>query len=61
MKPIKIDDFTEICPRCGHKVAYAKGTGIMYHGASESYEDWRYIEHKFCPNCGAKIEREQDD
>ena len=61
MKPIKVDYYTELCPKCGTKVAYTIGTGNIFHGASESYEEWRYIEHKFCPNCGTKIEREEDD
>ena len=43
MKPIRIDGFTEKCPKCGEKVMYAVGTGTIFHGASESYEDWRVI------------------
>lgn len=57
-KPIKIDGFTEKCPKCGEKVMYAVGTGTMFHGASESYEDWRIVKHDYCPRCGIKIERE---
>ena len=56
-KPIRIDGVTEECPKCGEKVMYAVGTGIMFHGASESYEDWRVIKHDYCPKCGIKIER----
>lgn len=58
MKPIRIDSFTEKCPKCGEKVMYAVGTGTIFHGASESYEDWRIIKHDYCPRCGTKIERE---
>lgn len=61
MKPIRIDRFTEKCPKCGEKVMYAVGTGTIFHGASESYEDWRVVEHNFCPNCGEKMERGADD
>ena len=61
MKPIRIDGFTEKCPKCGEKVMYAVGTGTMFHGASESYEDWRVVEYNFCPNCGEKMERRADD
>lgn len=61
MKPIVIDRFTELCPKCMHKVAYARGTGRMFYGANESYEDWEYIEHNFCPHCGEKIERGEDE
>ena len=61
MKPIRIDRFTEKCPKCGEKVMYAVGTGTIFHGASESYEDWRVVEYNFCPNCGEKIERGSDD
>lgn len=57
-KPIRIDGFTEKCPKCGEKVMYAVGTGTIFHGASESYEDWRVIKHDYCPRCGTKIERD---
>jgi ribosomal protein S27AE len=52
-KPIRIDDFTEKCPKCGEKVMYVVGTGTIFHGASESYEDWRVIKHDYCPRCGS--------
>lgn len=61
MKPIRIDGFTEKCPKCGEKVKYAVGTGTIFYGASESYEDWRVIKHDYCPRCGTKIEREGAD
>lgn len=57
-EPIRIDGVTEKCPNCGEKVMYAVGTGTMFHGASESYEDWRIIKHDYCPRCGIKMERE---
>ena len=57
MKPIRIDGFTEKCPKCGEKVMYTVGTGTIFYGASESYEDWRVVEYNFCPNCGEKMER----
>ena len=59
MKPIRIDGFTEKCPKCGEKVMYSVGTGTIFHGASESYEDWRIIKHDYCPRCGEKIERSE--
>ena len=58
MKPIRIDGFTEKCPKCGEKVMYTVGTGTIFYGASESYEDWRVIKHDYCPRCGTKIERD---
>ena len=60
-RPIRIDSFTEKCPKCGEKVMYAVGTGTTFHGASESYEDWRVIKHDYCPRCGIKIERKGAD
>ncbi len=57
MKPIRIDEFTEKCPKCGEEVMYAVGTGTIFHGASESYEDWHVVKYNFCPNCGEKMER----
>ena len=56
VKPKKIDSFTYLCPICGTKVGYAKGTGHIFVGASESYEDWHFKKHRFCPECGAKLE-----
>ena len=58
MKPIKIDYWTEKCGKCGALVKYTMGTGKMMTGASESYEDWVSIQHKFCPECGEKVDRE---
>lgn len=58
MKPIKIDYFNEKCPKCGTKVKYVEGSRHIFVGGSESYEDWRVVEHNFCPNCGEKIDRE---
>lgn len=58
MKPIKIDYFNEKCPKCGTKVKYVEGTGHIFVGGSESYEDWHCVKHNFCPNCGEKMERE---
>lgn len=60
MKPIKIDYFNEKCPKCGTKVKYVEGTRHIFVGSSESYEDWHCVEHKFCPNCGEKMEREDE-
>lgn len=57
MKPIRIDTYTEKCPKCGTLVKYVQGLGTYTYGASESYEDWTTIEYKYCPNCGAKINR----
>ena len=57
MKPIKIDFYTEKCAKCGELVTYAKGTGVFYQGASESYEGWETVEHQYCPRCGEKVER----
>lgn len=61
MKPIRVDNFTEKCPKCGEEVTYVIGTGVMFHGASESYEDWRIVEHNYCPGCGEKMERADDE
>lgn len=61
MKPIRINGYTEKCPKCGEKVMCAVGTGTIFHGASESYEDWRVVKYNFCPNCGEKMERGIDD
>lgn len=61
MKPIKKGEWLELCPKCGATVAYEDGTGRMFHGASESYEEWRYVKHKYCPECGEKMEREEDE
>ena len=61
MKPIRIDRFTEKCPKCGGKVMHAVGTGNMLYGASESYEDWLVIKHTYCPRCGERMEREGAD
>lgn len=61
MKPIIIDYFNEKCPKCGTKVKYVEGTGRIFVGGSESYENWHVVEHNFCPNCGEKIEREENN
>ena len=61
MKPVKNGKWLELCPKCGAKVAFVCGTGVMLYGASESYEDWRYVKYKYCPECGEKIERENDE
>ena len=58
MRPIVIDRWNEKCGRCGAPVLYTRGTGRMFHGASESYEEWETIRHKYCPECGEKVERE---
>ena len=60
MRPVKINRFNETCPKCGAKVAYTTGNGRIIHGASESYEDWSYIKHNYCPNCGEKMERQAE-
>lgn len=60
MKTIKVDCFTEKCGRCGEPVVYAVGTGVMFYGASESYEEWRTVRHRFCPHCGEKVEEEEE-
>ena len=59
MKPIVIDDYTERCGKCGELVKYAQGTGTMFCGASESYEEWETKMYKYCPNCGEKVERKR--
>lgn len=47
MKLIKIDYFNEKCPKCGTKVKYVEGTGHIFVGGSESYEDWHCVKHNF--------------
>lgn len=55
MRPIKIDYFNKKCPKCGTKVKYVEGTGHIFVGGSESYEDWHVVKYNFCPNCGADM------
>ena len=57
MKAVVIDHDTSKCAKCGAFVKYARGLGTFFHGASESYEDWEIVEHKFCPECGEKVEK----
>lgn len=59
MKPIVIDPWNEKCGKCGAPVLYTRGTGHIFQGASESYEDWKTIKHKYCPECGEKVERDK--
>lgn len=61
LKPVKCNyggEIQYICPNCKTKVGYTEGTGHIFIGGSESYEDWRVIEHEFCPGCGMKLEWE---
>lgn len=61
MKPIIIDNFTEKCAKCGTYVMKIVGTGHIFCGVSESYEDWYTEKYKYCPNCGEKVERDMED
>lgn len=57
MKAIVVNHDTSKCGKCGALVKYVRGLGTFFHGASESYEDWEIVEHKFCPECGEKVEK----
>ena len=61
MKTIIVDGNTEKCGKCGTLVIYAEGTGDVFIGGSESYENWRIIKHKFCPECGEKVESQHTE
>ena len=61
MKPITIDAYTKICGKCRSKVSYAKGIGEVLHGTSESYDEWDIIKHDFCPQCGEKVEYDDEE
>lgn len=61
MKAIKVDYWTEKCGRCGALVTYTRGLGTYTNGASECYEDWETVEHKFCPECGEKVDRDESE
>ena len=60
MKPIIINGYTELCPKCKTKVKFAEPTGTYFQGASESYYDWCMVTCNYCPNCGEKIIREAE-
>lgn len=61
-KPIIVNDgWEEKCGKCGAYVTRIHGTGNIFHGGSESYEEWRTETHDYCPRCGEKVEREKDD
>jgi len=46
---------TRYCGNRNEKVMYAEGTGEIFVGGSESYEQWRTVSHRFCPHCGTKV------
>lgn len=56
MKPVKIDYWTYRCGKCGAEVMYTRGLGTYTVTAYESYEDWETVKHRFCPECGERVD-----
>lgn len=59
MEPIKINQDEYICPKCRTKVKYVETTDYFFQSTPETYGDWRIVKHKFCPECGEKIDWEK--
>lgn len=61
MKPLQLNSYTYICPKCKTKVGYIISTGNIIHTNQESYEDWHFKKNKFCPECGIRLDWEEDE
>ena len=55
MSPIHIDGSIYECPNCRTKVGYVEYTGYPAT-TPDTFYDWRVVKHKFCPECGIKLE-----
>ena len=55
MSPIHIDGSIYECPTCRTKVGYVEYTGYPAT-TPDTFYDWRVVKHKFCPECGIKLE-----